>query len=192
MSADEAKALAVIEAFNAAGEEDRRRRSQELRDDIRAVAERAVAAASSSSRSEARVDEAARLRAALESIQWGSCDGCGNHHRCPECHGHRPVPEFDQDPAYMQVGHTTTCTVGRALAGDPGAQSPVAEQCSDCGSGEPVWRWAEALTPPGFTRTRCKSCFDRSGFRPVLEVDPDDLPPAIVERLLNNGGEDRG
>jgi len=57
-------------------------------------------------------DTIRRLRSALESVQWGSCDGCGNKVRCSECFGYQPHPWDDPD---LDSGHQETCIVGKAL-----------------------------------------------------------------------------
>lgn len=79
--------------------------------------------------------ETARLRAALESIQWGSCDGCGNHYRCPECHGYRPLDDPGDASEGMTYGHKPDCKVAAALgAGKPQSEAPhaFAVRCSHC------------------------------------------------------------
>jgi len=57
------------------------------------------------------------LRAALESIQWGSCDGCGRHVYCPICKGQEPsLAEYDEVSPRERFGHKPDCPIGKALA----------------------------------------------------------------------------
>lgn len=56
--------------------------------------------------------EVERLRAALEAVQWGSCDGCGQKSYCPEC-GTRDV--IYKDGHYTPSVHEADCIVGLAL-----------------------------------------------------------------------------
>jgi hypothetical protein len=61
------------------------------------------------------VAERDTLRKALESIQWGSCDGCGNMSHCPECRAYR----LNHDPegwATLPGVHKPECSIGLALA----------------------------------------------------------------------------
>ena len=61
------------------------------------------------------VAEVRKLRAALDLIQWGSCDGCGNKYCCPECGGNKPHPECPRDEDDPPEGHKPDCPVGLAL-----------------------------------------------------------------------------
>ncbi len=55
-----------------------------------------------------------RLRAALRLVEWGSCDGCGNKHRCVECGAHREV--FNEATDEMIAGtHARGCSIAAAL-----------------------------------------------------------------------------
>lgn len=57
----------------------------------------------------ALIAEVRMLGRALTLIQWGSCDGCGANHYCPECGGENPA---DHDEA---AGHALDCVVGKAF-----------------------------------------------------------------------------
>ena len=56
----------------------------------------------------------AELRAALEAIQWGSCDGCGQHQFCPLCKGGWLEWDTEKDEQVPRV-HAPDCIVGKAL-----------------------------------------------------------------------------
>lgn len=52
------------------------------------------------------------VRRALERNQWGSCDGCGGHHYCPECKAPRIFwVEDDEKPGIHYHG----CSIAAAL-----------------------------------------------------------------------------
>ncbi len=53
----------------------------------------------------------ARLRAALLSVEYGSCDGCGNLYMCAECGTHNP----ERSASECDGLHSPTCLVGVAL-----------------------------------------------------------------------------
>lgn len=59
---------------------------------------------------------------ALSSIQWGSCDGCGNNGFCPECKESEmdSSGEFDEPPPGK---HKDGCVVGQVLSEIRGEES---------------------------------------------------------------------
>jgi len=60
-------------------------------------------------------DRLEELRAALELVQWGSCDACGRLNYCPVCHEPRTRPGDECEEVPGQ--HLDKCPVGRALEG---------------------------------------------------------------------------
>jgi hypothetical protein len=54
--------------------------------------------------------------AVLKSIQWGSCDGCGQMRQCPECGASRFGPDEDERGMQLPGKHAETCSVGRMVA----------------------------------------------------------------------------
>jgi hypothetical protein len=69
----------------------------------------------------ALVAEVRKLRALMETLQWGSCDGCGNHWQCPLCTGRRPydVTGVSYDdygaPGTEGYGHVADCPLAGLL-----------------------------------------------------------------------------
>ena len=61
----------------------------------------------------ALIAEVRKLRSVLESIQWGSCDGCGSLEICPICKGRRE--DYSAGYPYPPGKHTNDCPVGEAL-----------------------------------------------------------------------------
>lgn len=62
---------------------------------------------------------------AREDVQWGSCDGCGNHHHCPSCGAYREAfleddearaLGFEAQPDAVYPGlHWEGCVIAAAL-----------------------------------------------------------------------------
>lgn len=57
--------------------------------------------------------ESARLRTALQLVEYGSCDGCGNRNKCVEC-GAR-FHNWTEDSGNVPELHVPDCAIGLAL-----------------------------------------------------------------------------
>lgn len=51
---------------------------------------------------------------AIEALEWGSCDGCGLHHRCSVCEAPRMDWDADQNEIFGQ--HKPDCPVPALIA----------------------------------------------------------------------------
>ena len=56
-------------------------------------------------------DHISVLKDVIRSLQWGSCDGCGQKEYCPICDA--PAHDFD----YNEGKHKPDCPVGKVLNG---------------------------------------------------------------------------
>jgi hypothetical protein len=56
------------------------------------------------------------LSSLVRLLEWGSCDGCGNHAFCPLCHQAKEILSWDEDEPVNRAGfHKPDCPVKIAL-----------------------------------------------------------------------------
>jgi hypothetical protein len=57
-----------------------------------------------------------KLEGLVRLLEWGSCDGCGNHNYCPLCYQEKEHFAWDEDDPGIRAGiHKPNCPVKLAL-----------------------------------------------------------------------------